>query len=75
VRGLGVRVGVDGVRKPPRDETARRLRLGVGAMRLWGFESQPLLPNEVIYNGYRHRARATLAQLGRSGTIIAKWGK
>jgi hypothetical protein len=37
-RELGLRAGVAGVGKPPREETARGLGLGGGARRLWGFE-------------------------------------
>jgi hypothetical protein len=42
-RAGNARADVSGVGKPPRDETARWLGLGVGAMRLWRFEDRALI--------------------------------
>src|SRR4029077_10721300 len=41
-RGVGAGAVVCGVRKPPGEETARRLGRGFWAMRLWGFEHDEL---------------------------------
>src|ERR1700730_8520051 len=61
-----------GVRKPPGEETAGGVAGSCRALELRGLERCAWSQGQMIFSGCRPRR---CAQLGRSGTNIAKWGK